>query len=184
MRSTKRFFLTLLAILSVLILFSLSGIVAYAHPGRTDANGGHYNHETGEYHYHDGAYAGKSSGSTSTINNYNNSVYESYDYDSDGQSDIDLGANSEAIKATATAKPTDTPNRSEIGSSSNSTLSFGKVLKALLWAILPAFAFGVFISFFLSFLFMFFERLVDVAIPLFWTITLISYVILVFLYLT
>lgn len=25
-----------------------------AHPGRTDANGGHYNHSTGEYHYHHG----------------------------------------------------------------------------------------------------------------------------------
>ena len=23
-----------------------------AHPGRTDSNGGHYNHDTGEYHYH------------------------------------------------------------------------------------------------------------------------------------
>lgn len=27
---------------------------ASAHPGRTDANGGHYNHSTGEYHYHHG----------------------------------------------------------------------------------------------------------------------------------
>ena len=27
----------------------------YAHPGRTDANGGHYNRKTGEYHYHGGA---------------------------------------------------------------------------------------------------------------------------------
>lgn len=25
-----------------------------AHPGRTDASGGHYNHSTGEYHYHHG----------------------------------------------------------------------------------------------------------------------------------
>lgn len=27
---------------------------ASAHPGRTDANGGHYDHSTGEYHYHHG----------------------------------------------------------------------------------------------------------------------------------
>lgn len=27
---------------------------AYAHPGATDANGGHYDHSTGEYHYHHG----------------------------------------------------------------------------------------------------------------------------------
>ncbi len=29
-------------------------VVAYAHPGRTDSNGGHYNRSTGEYHYHHG----------------------------------------------------------------------------------------------------------------------------------
>lgn len=28
--------------------------VSYAHSGRTDANGGHYNRSTGEYHYHHG----------------------------------------------------------------------------------------------------------------------------------
>ena len=33
-----------------------------AHSGRTDANGGHYNRKTGEYHYHN---SGTSSGSTS-----------------------------------------------------------------------------------------------------------------------
>lgn len=27
---------------------------AYAHPGRTDGRGGHYNRSTGEYHYHHG----------------------------------------------------------------------------------------------------------------------------------
>ena len=27
---------------------------SYAHPGRTDSNGGHYNRSTGEYHYHHG----------------------------------------------------------------------------------------------------------------------------------
>ena len=28
--------------------------IAFAHPGRTDANGGHYDRSTGEYHYHHG----------------------------------------------------------------------------------------------------------------------------------
>lgn len=40
-------------ILSVLVLWSLFS-VALAHPGRTDSKGGHYNHSTGEYHYHHG----------------------------------------------------------------------------------------------------------------------------------
>ena len=39
-----------------LLLFSLIIISVYAHSGRTDANGGHWNHKTGEYHYHSGGY--------------------------------------------------------------------------------------------------------------------------------
>ncbi len=37
-------------LLVVLLLISNG----YAHPGRTDANGGHYDRSTGEYHYHHG----------------------------------------------------------------------------------------------------------------------------------
>lgn len=40
----------ILCLLITFILF-LSGN-SYAHPGKTDANGGHYNRETGVYHYH------------------------------------------------------------------------------------------------------------------------------------
>lgn len=29
-------------------------VIAFAHPGDTDSNGGHINHSTGEYHYHHG----------------------------------------------------------------------------------------------------------------------------------
>ena len=36
------------------VLIILISLTAYAHPGRTDANGGHYDHSTGEYHYHHG----------------------------------------------------------------------------------------------------------------------------------
>lgn len=45
----KRISVLLIAIL----LLSLT-VPAYAHPGRTDANGGHYNRSTGVYHYHHG----------------------------------------------------------------------------------------------------------------------------------
>ncbi len=41
----------LLTVISLLLLFSLP---AYAHSGRTDGAGGHYNRSTGEYHYHHG----------------------------------------------------------------------------------------------------------------------------------
>ena len=42
------------AVLSVLLLMSavLFYDLAHTHSGRTDANGGHYNRKTGEYHYH------------------------------------------------------------------------------------------------------------------------------------
>ena len=39
-----------LAVMLVLVCASVS----FAHPGKLDANGGHYNKETGEYHYHKG----------------------------------------------------------------------------------------------------------------------------------
>ena len=35
-------------------VMSLAALTVYAHPGRTDANGGHTDHDTGEYHYHHG----------------------------------------------------------------------------------------------------------------------------------
>lgn len=42
--------------LIILGLMLISGVLfydsAYTHPGRTDANGGHYNRKTGTYHYH------------------------------------------------------------------------------------------------------------------------------------
>lgn len=41
----------LLFVLTLLLSFPL---VVYAHSGGTDANGGHYNRSTGEYHYHHG----------------------------------------------------------------------------------------------------------------------------------
>lgn len=37
--------------LSLLLALSLP-LSTFAHSGRTDANGGHYNRKTGEYHYH------------------------------------------------------------------------------------------------------------------------------------
>lgn len=54
-------------------LISLSAIV-FAHSGRTDANGGHYNRKTGEYHYHNGG---------PTYNSSNNSSYNQSSYSED-----------------------------------------------------------------------------------------------------
>lgn len=55
-----------ISLLTIIFLLSLS-VSSSAHPGRTDQNGGHWDRETGEYHFHTGEYAGRSSsGSTST----------------------------------------------------------------------------------------------------------------------
>ena len=58
-----------------LILFSLmlfSGVLLYdsahTHSGRTDANGGHYNRKTGEYHYHNSGRSRPRLNTTSRIN--------------------------------------------------------------------------------------------------------------------
>lgn len=57
--STKK----IIAPILVLTLMA-SPFVAYAHSGNTDANGGHTDSSTGQYHYHNG---GDSSGSGSPI---------------------------------------------------------------------------------------------------------------------
>lgn len=48
MRKRALFFII---VASLIILLPAS---IFAHPGRTDSNGGHYNRSTGEYHYHHG----------------------------------------------------------------------------------------------------------------------------------
>jgi hypothetical protein len=57
----------LLSAFGVAMLILLLTIVAYAHPGRTDSSGGHYNNSTGDYHYHHGY-----------------SAHDHYDMDGDG----------------------------------------------------------------------------------------------------
>lgn len=49
----KRKNIPYLLLLFLYLLFAAS-LIVYAHPGKTDANGGHYDHSTGEYHYHHG----------------------------------------------------------------------------------------------------------------------------------
>lgn len=46
----KRKFIFALSVILILVLASMS----FAHPGKLDANGGHIDKETGEYHYHKG----------------------------------------------------------------------------------------------------------------------------------
>ena len=85
------------AIIFALLTFALS-IEVFAHPGRTDSNGGHYNRKTGEYHYHNGggssssSYSGSSSGgSSSSYSNVPKTVYASKVNISNAPESINIG---------------------------------------------------------------------------------------------
>ncbi len=46
-------------IISIFFILISTVSISFAHPGRTDKYGGHYNNLTGTYHYHDGNYSGE-----------------------------------------------------------------------------------------------------------------------------
>lgn len=79
--------------LSLLLLLSLLVVPVFAHPGRTDSNGGHWDRSTGEYHYHHGY-----------------SAHQHYDINGDGIPDCPYNFK-------------DTTNHSSGSSSSKSTTS-------------------------------------------------------------
>ena len=69
-------------------------LIASAHPGRTDSNGGHTNHSTGEYHYHHG---------------YN--AHNHYDIDGDGDKDCPYNFK-DTTKSDSKAQSNNKPNQS------------------------------------------------------------------------
>lgn len=50
----KKVFKTSLILISIVIIISGSCVAVFAHPGKTDSDGGHFDRSTGEYHYHHG----------------------------------------------------------------------------------------------------------------------------------
>lgn len=68
-----------LSILSVLLITLI--IPVFAHPGSLDENGGHWNHKTGEYHYHAGTHSeGSNNTSSSSTTRYYYDFEEFEDY--------------------------------------------------------------------------------------------------------
>lgn len=63
-----------LTIINIIILLFLNSSIVYAHPGRLDSNGGHYNRKTGEYHYHNGTHTSSSNNKNITSNDESNST--------------------------------------------------------------------------------------------------------------
>lgn len=54
----------------IITVHFISAVSVFAHPGRTDANGGHWDRKTGTYHFHSGEYAGRNSSGSSSTSEY------------------------------------------------------------------------------------------------------------------
>lgn len=50
----KKVFKISLILMSIVVIILGSCVAVFAHPGKTDSDGGHFDHSTGEYHYHHG----------------------------------------------------------------------------------------------------------------------------------
>ena len=88
----KRIIVASTSVAILLVIYSFG--TSHSHSGRTDANGGHYNRKTGEYHYHNSGKRSSSSTqnvkkSTTTIPKYDREDYKQIgkwgDQDKDGQ---------------------------------------------------------------------------------------------------
>lgn len=91
---SPRRFLALL--FTCILIFSFSLPVAYAHSGGTDKNGGHYDHNTGEYHYHHGYPAHQHPNGTCPYN-FDDKTGESSGTDGSGYTSTPQNASSNAI---------------------------------------------------------------------------------------
>ena len=99
------------AVLSILSLLLISlTIPVFAHPGSLDENGGHWNHKTGEYHYHEGIHTEGSNSSNSTTRYY----YDFEEFEDYTTSNSNNSVNS-AIKEETTTSHIQNKTKTSIG---------------------------------------------------------------------
>lgn len=104
-----------------IVAWALFSTTVYAHSGRTDGNGGHTNHSTGEYHYHHG-----------------HSAHQHYDMDDDGDADCPYNFDDNTIHKND--NPINSESASGIGNGKqNNKLTFGDVFFAVLSTILVSY---------------------------------------------
>ncbi len=82
-------------IVVLLIIFMSLFTISFAHSGRTDSNGGHYDRSTGEYHYHHG-YPAHQHNADGSCPYETNSVVENTTEDSD-TGELKINNNSDGI---------------------------------------------------------------------------------------
>ena len=106
--------------LNIALFFQLLAIGASAHSGKTDSNGGHYDHSTGEYHYHHGYPA-----------------HKHYDIDGDGYRDCpyefdDKTNHNSSGNSFGNSFGNSSNNKTDINNNnSESDLTFGVVLEII-----------------------------------------------------
>ena len=129
----------LLQVASTIALCALLVLVVNAHPGRTDGNGGHTNHSTGEYHYHHGYPA-----------------HDHYDMDGDGDLDCPYEFDDKTAHNSGSNNDTETNLDTYAPAESNTTpknITALDVLGAMLKYLLPSILIGCSVSYFLWYLF-------------------------------
>lgn len=83
----KKAFKISLILMSIVIIILGSCVAVFAHPGKTDSDGGHFDRSTGEYHYHHGYPAHQHENGTCPYDFDNNEKSNYYnDYDSEDSS--------------------------------------------------------------------------------------------------
>ena len=164
----------LLLIISAIAIIMALVLSVNAHPGRTDGNGGHTDHSTGEYHYHHGYPA-----------------HDHYDMDGDGDLDCpydfddqtnhnsDGGHSSNETDSYIPSLPTEEPTAKSV--------TFGDVLWAIVKYLIPSIVIGSMSSYLLSMIVHFIfdeEKGCTISIVLFIVITIASHILLIIYHLS
>lgn len=110
-------------IFSVATCMLLLSIVVSAHSGATDSNGGHYDHSTGEYHYHHGYPA-----------------HDHYDMDGDGVKDCPYNFDNQTNNNSSNNSSNEENNSSSITENNTkkpkNKITFGKVAE-IVFLLIP-----------------------------------------------
>lgn len=101
--------------LVIALCISLLTIVASAHSGRTDSNGGHYDRSTGEYHYHHGYPA-----------------HDHYDMDGDGDIDCPYKFHNKTNHDSSNNTSDKTPTKPNTNVEQSRELTFGEIILLIL----------------------------------------------------
>ena len=99
----------------IALCISLLTIVASAHSGKTDSNGGHYDRSTGEYHYHHGYPAP-----------------DHYDMDGDGDIDCPYKFHNKTNHDSSNNTSDKTPTKQNTNVEQSRELTFGEIILIIL----------------------------------------------------